>query len=731
MRRLLLPLLCLAAWPAHGDTPPVLGEATRVWLAAHGSWRVAVVPGWPPVDQVDAQGVHTGLSADVLRDAAQRLGVQLRVSVFANAQQAMAAAGAGQVEVLASATRSADSAPDLLFTRPYARLEVAFIGRQDMANVQASSGLEGRVVAVEKGTYAEAVIEMRYPLARRLPVDGTLAALRAVEAGRADLYRGALLPAHVLAERAPVARLAVLGRDASDPGELKFASRDPQLVMALDAALAAAGEPALRGMVEWWRPAYVSLMPRGAPPLPIGRAAWEPGAREPAPVLAPAADHAAALPFGAEGVLGSGLALLLALPVVAVMAGLLLTCLLSARRLQAAQATLREQRDSAQRLAQDNADFLADIGHDVRTPLVALASGIRLLRSRLMPGEEADMLAGRLIDSADGLVNLLNQLLDKSRLEAGRLELHRSPGSIARIVQEAAEHFRPAAQAKGLAFTTDVADGVPVLLLDASRTTQVVNNLVGNAIKFTEAGHVHVELRAQALRNGWWKLVLTVSDSGVGMDAATRNKLFDRFSQGTDAPRHGGHGLGMSIVAELVRLAQGRVQVFSDEGKGTRIEVVVIAEGVSPEAPEAARQREPGAATGRSVFLVEDDEATRLVLADRMRRRGLPVFECFDVAEAFEQYLTLQPAIFLTDANLGAGISGPVLAHRVKKAFGPRVVTAVLSGELPPPILPAGVDAWIVKPASVWAEAWLDEVEALQRMPDAGRRGPAAPVRTR
>ena len=923
--RLLLLTLVLGLLPARavlaqmvdpaGAAPLPLDEGVRTWLAAHRAWRVGVVPDWPPVDRLDAQGRHTGLSADVLHEVAKRLGVQVTVVGFADYREALDAARDGRLELLASVTRSPGREQVLRFTRPYARLPVAYLGRQGRLDFSESPDLGGRVVAVEQGYVAEDLLKARFPAARLLPVHTTLEALRAVSEGRADLYRGALLPAHYLIERELITNLAVVNRDPVEPSELSFASRHAQAAAAVDAALAALGEQGLRALTHRWQPLYAQLTPHREGVVPSAEAVrrlgevrvaydagfspltrqerdgsagglgvqmlrrsaeavglryrlvaqpsfaqavralqageadvvvaavrtpereayarfvgpyyqspsvivsrigqtWTtlaglsgqrlaidgrhyliehiqrtaPGVRlvevanvgdvlkavaagevdagltnvEYAATVVPERyagklqvtgiiedalselsfmvrrdreDIALALAAGLDAVptaerraianaelrtkvlLGTrwGDVLVAVAPVVGLLFGLLLASLFHARRLRAARELLRSQRDDAKSLAQAKADFLAEFGHDVRTPLVALSGGLRMLQDKLAAGQDAQPLAARLAASSDGIVGLLNQMLDASRLEAGRMALRREPGDMAAVVRRAAEQFRPSCEARGLRLVVTVPADLPPLLLDEQRATQVVNNLLGNAVKFTEHGEVSLDLDARRLPSGLWALTLTVADTGIGMDAATQQRLFERFSQGPTAQQQAGHGLGMSIVAELVRLAQGRVQVHSEPGRGTRIVLSVLAEPAPAAAPAPAAVPVP--VRPWRVFLVDDDETSRLVLAEGLRRRGAEVVACDDLSRIERQFAASGCTFFVTDAHLGPGEPGPALAARVKAARGDEVVTVVLSGDEAPASLPAGVDRWLAKPSSPGDEGWLDTLQALAGQP--------------
>lgn len=913
--------------PSAGEAPALLRliagrlvaalvlAATLVAPAAHAAgdtavpavWRVGMVPDWPPVDSVDARGVATGVSADVLARAARQLGVQVQTVTFENFDLALQAARAGRVDLLSALARTDERERDLKFTRAYVHLPVVYIGRNDVRDFSESADFGGRVVAVERGFVSHELLRQRFPKARLLEVASTADALRAVSQGQADVYRGALLPAHFIIERELLTNLAVLNTPRLAATDLRFGGTNPRIVAALDGVLQSLGGEELLSMGERWQPRYIALKPQRSSVLPsaaavqgIGeiRVAYDvkfapisraeadgsagglaaemfrraadaaglkyrfiaqpsfsaalaalrtgtadvvlaavrnperltyasfvgPYYRTPSALvsrldggwpslhalsgrtLAIDAEHymipviqrempgvrlrvvssvdqvllavaegradagltnieyaaslvatrfagrlqvsgtvdghaselsfmvradrpdiATALNAGFEAVpehdrqmlvnaqlrtkVATGLqwrdVAMTVVPIVAGLLGLLLATLLYAGRLRQARRQLREQRDLARAEAQTKAAFLADIGHDVRTPLAALATGLQLLEKETLPDKAQDM-AALLRGSAERLVGLLNGLLDIAKLESGRLALMRRPTDLKLLLRDAVEQFRPLATTRGVDLRLDMPAQVPVLMLDAARTVQVVNNLLSNALKFTERGSVAVRLAVQPTRTQW-KLTLVVTDTGVGMDEATRARLFERFVQGPDAQRlHGGHGLGMAIVSQILELAQGRVQVRSEPGRGTAVEVTVQAEEAD-DTTEAVDFDTPA-----RVLFVDDDAVVQVVLGEQLRSRGYEVEAVADAAAALERLRSGGIDVLVADANLGAGVSGLDLAAQARTVTPDAALKVViLSGDACPQDVPGFVDGWVQKPVSPADGSWLQGLDRV------------------
>lgn len=319
-------------------------------------------------------------------------------------------------------------------------------------------------------------------------------------------------------------------------------------------------------------------------------------------------------------------------------AGLILTALLSAtsvgfallalwlwrregqrrRELETLAADLRVAQRSAEDASAAKSAFLANMSHELRTPFQGLLGMLQLLDNEtLTAAQHRQLRVAR--ESGGHLLDILNDVLDAARLEAGTLRLHEdavSPHELAADVQ--ALMASPAAD-KGLALTTRVDPAVPLrLLLDGTRVRQVLFNLLSNAIKFTERGSVSLDIHAHDGR-----LCMTVTDSGIGMHEATMSRLFQRFSQGDDSTsrRHGGAGLGLEISRSLARLMDGDIEVQSTLGQGSRFEFwLPLRTALQPAAPTA---RPPDAAPRSLRLLVaEDNEVNREVLAAMIAHLG-------------------------------------------------------------------------------------------------------------
>jgi PAS domain S-box-containing protein len=274
----------------------------------------------------------------------------------------------------------------------------------------------------------------------------------------------------------------------------------------------------------------------------------------------------------------------------------------------------KERAEAANRA---KSQFLANMSHEIRTPLNGVLGMAELLDASLADPAQRRMVA-TIRESGEGLLAVLNDILDLAKVEAGKLVLDRAPFRPSMVAQRIAALHGPAAAATGLQF--DVAcDDDGTRTGDANRLIQVMHNLVGNAIKFTPEGSVTV--RIDTAPDG--ALRLTVRDTGIGMSPEQLSRAFDDFEQAeaSVSRRFGGTGLGLAIVRRLVDLMGGRIGVESSMGVGTAVEVTVPMDRV-PDRP-APEQAAPGTAIRPLSVLVADDNATnRMILQAMLRRLG-------------------------------------------------------------------------------------------------------------
>ena len=367
---------------------------------------------------------------------------------------------------------------------------------------------------------------------------------------------------------------------------------------------------------------------------------------------------------------------------------------------------LHHAREAAQQTTRTQEAFLATVSHEIRTPLNGIIGLARRLQQPTSLADQTTYL-GHILASAEGLLTVVNGLLDFTKLEAGQLAFEAQPFEVAAVVQAAAATVAPDAQTKHLALRVQLpADPLPVVVGDAHRLRQVLLNLLGNAVKFTAVGEVSVAVQALRYEQGQVHLQFCVADTGIGMEADQLETVFQPFAQASAATTrlYGGTGLGLAICRRLVERQGGRIWLDSQPGRGSRffVELPLPVSDQLP-VPAIAAPATPGLLSGLRVLLVEDNPVNTLLATALLHSWQTHT----DHATNGEQALTLARCnpydVLLMDIQLPL-LSGLEVTARLRAAPGPNQhapIVALTAGTLPAEAATyaaAGFTDWLLKP---------------------------------
>ncbi|OQY49567.1 MAG: hypothetical protein B6247_23265 [Candidatus Parabeggiatoa sp. nov. 2] len=358
--------------------------------------------------------------------------------------------------------------------------------------------------------------------------------------------------------------------------------------------------------------------------------------------------------------------------------------------LEKSQQAIETKAKELELASQYKSEFLANMSHELRTPLNSL-----LILAQLLKGNTEGNLTDKQVEYArtihsagNDLLTLINEILDLSKVEAGKIEVHLEDMPLAALVETVEQKFRHVAQKKGLALDITVADDLPpVLRTDAQRLQQIINNLLSNAFKFTDKGEIKLDIKLKSPQGDI--LAFSVADTGAGIPKEKHKVIFEAFQQadGSTSRRYGGTGLGLSISRQLARLLGGELQLDSEEGKGSTFTLYLpLDDGQKPEPREnrnpvfsknggSQESRNQGVSTNlvsqddtthekiaddrdnlqpsdKSILVIEDDRQFYGILMQLARERG---FKCL-VAEDGKTGLLLadeyQPHAIILDVRL-------------------------------------------------------------------------------
>lgn len=378
----------------------------------------------------------------------------------------------------------------------------------------------------------------------------------------------------------------------------------------------------------------------------------------------------------------------------------------TAARLHAAE--LAEAKRAAEEGAKAKADFLATMSHEIRTPMNGVIGMADLLAETDLD-EDQKLFADTIRSSAQALLTVINDILDLSKLDAGKMRLSPANFSLPDTLIALVRLLGPQAREKGLVLELDMGDALAqTVFADDGRLRQVLLNLVGNAVKFTEHGSVTLRARSRDTGSGY-EVVFEVTDTGIGIPPEKLERIFERFSQAEESTtrRFGGTGLGLTIARLIVETMGGRIEVASQVGQGTTFTVHLKLAYPNAEAEAAADPTVQRPITsmaqyaGLSVLVAEDNRVNRLLIEKFLQDTPLKLSFAHDGVEVVDLTRKLEPDLVFMDMSMPL-IGGIEATRRIRDMDMPQPVIVALTANAfagdQLECLQAGMDAFLSKP---------------------------------
>jgi signal transduction histidine kinase/DNA-binding NarL/FixJ family response regulator len=374
-------------------------------------------------------------------------------------------------------------------------------------------------------------------------------------------------------------------------------------------------------------------------------------------------------------------------------------------------ADLQTAREEALAASRAKSEFLANMSHEIRTPMSGVIGMTSLLlETRLTATQKSHVETIR--TSGEALLVLINDILDLSKMESGKVKIERTPFDLAAVVEESLEMVAPLAARQGLALHHTIAPGTPEALVgDLARTRQILVNLLGNAVKFTPQGEVRISLSSRPLDGDRCEVLFAVADSGIGISSQELDRLFVDFHQldGSLTRKHGGTGLGLAISKRLTELMGGRIWAESTVGQGSTFYFTLVGEAASAPSrrPPAPLRADRGLAYHHPlrILLAEDHPVNRQVMLGLLGHLGYRADLAANGLEALEALAHQSYDVILMDVQM-PGMDGLEATRRIRQATGgpqPRIIAMTahaMSGDRER-CLEAGMDGYVSKPVQI------------------------------
>lgn len=666
-----------------------LTEAEKAWMEANPVIRLGADPAYPPFEFFDSEGLYKGIATDYLRIIEERTGLTFVPPVQQSFGDTIRQAMTREVDLLVALNPSDERKRYLVFSDPYLSFRRMILMRDDAPAITGLTDLAGKRIGILRGTTDAEFLAENAPDVAVVEFDTGEGVLLAISSGDVDAATGNGLSAVFIARQLGLLDIKVAAPASLETHSIHFAARNdwPELISIINKALATVPVTERNEIQRRWSLVQVETQ----------------------------VDYSL--------IWKTALAIL---PIFLIVLAWAAYTRQQQVKLEEARDRLRDATLKAQAANKAKSTFLANMSHEMRTPLTGIIGFLGLIRDA-KPERDIRENVDLSLASAHTLLTLINDLLDLARLESGATRVEDEVVDITQLLRGVKSAMAPLAQEKNLALTFIGRGDLPALVhTDPKLVRQIVTNLVGNAVKFTDTGQITIELLGDAGGQGeagdQVSLQINVHDTGVGIREEDKARLLRRFEQVHSLAEQGarGTGLGLAICQELVTLLRGRFFFDSTYGKGSTFSVVLpcrMAEAGESAGADLAQPNDETkppvpaeALAGAEIYLADDNRIISALVEKMLSRHGVHLTHFENGKLLYERLQTESAAgkgppcdLVLMDIHMPEmnGVDAQKAIRKLGPAFAALPIVALTANAIKGErenYLAQGMDSYISKP---------------------------------
>ncbi|WP_372370306.1 transporter substrate-binding domain-containing protein [Candidatus Uabimicrobium sp. HlEnr_7] len=602
------------------------------WLQDHQQLHLGITSDWAPIEFINEVGVFQGVSSEYVQKINQAFDIKMNPQKGLIWEQVLAKAKNKEIDVLSCVVKMPSRSHYLRFTKPYLSLRLIIISEQDAPFINGLQGLIGKKIAAVKGYAIVEILKRDWPTLNCHLYDNFENALQSVSKGEVDAFIGNLATITYTIRTKGIMNIRVAATTKYSY-DMAFGVRKdwPELVKILNRYLASFSQEEKKDIEHRWSNIHIEK-----------KVHWK--------------------KFWYR--------ITIIFFIVAIVFVLILLWnyrlgqeikerRIAQQNLIASNCELQKAKKAEQQANQAKSKFLANMSHEIRTPMNAILGFTEILSEEEHDPQKKSYI-NAIHTSGKALLALINDVLDISKIEAGKIELQFSAVRLQILLEEMEVIFRQQTSDKELDFQIDIDNNFPIIISDEVRLRQILINLIGNAIKFTHVGHIKVKAKVHEVpKEERFRLVIEIIDSGIGIAKEQHKRIFEVFSQSKQQNYavYGGTGLGLAIVKSLVELMEGKIEVESEFGKGTTFRITF--DDVEIASTENIKTQVDNSLdlscinfSSATILIVDDVKYNREIFAIYLKNWNFDIVFAHNGKEGIEKVKIHRPDLILLDMKM-------------------------------------------------------------------------------